>query len=194
VKDYKEADQTNEVSTENPLSGLNSLAVHIRSGGTAADDIVVYQSLTIQQGRFYQITVMANSSKSMTIQAVFQENTGENGEIWSSGEIQVTENTSGLGPFEFHSLEPDISSRFMIKMGGMDDVIVLIDAVQITITDDPDHFRPEEKFEKREYAYEGLVMSYRLARPDSYDLNEKYPLVLTLHGSGSPGKRMMLIW
>jgi predicted peptidase len=43
--------------------------------------------------------------------------------------------------------------------------------------------------EKRTYKDEsGKALSYRLMKPDNYDPNTKYPLVLFLHGAGERGK------
>ena len=46
-----------------------------------------------------------------------------------------------------------------------------------------------ERFEKREYAdASGAKLGYRLLRPQKYDANVKYPLVIFLHGAGERGR------
>lgn len=47
---------------------------------------------------------------------------------------------------------------------------------------------PTKLFEPREYAdSEGNVLRYRLLKPLDYDPNERYPLVIFLHGAGERG-------
>src|SRR5436309_14431231 len=43
--------------------------------------------------------------------------------------------------------------------------------------------------EKRTFTdKDGKTLPYRLLKPDNYDPNQKYPLVLFLHGAGERGK------
>lgn len=44
-----------------------------------------------------------------------------------------------------------------------------------------------KKFLFRQYTYQGMTIPYRLFVPEHYDPSKKYPLVLTLHGSGERG-------
>ncbi|MFN3190336.1 MAG: prolyl oligopeptidase family serine peptidase [Aureliella sp.] len=47
---------------------------------------------------------------------------------------------------------------------------------------------PAEFFEPREFSDEaGEVLKYRLMKPANYDANDKYPLVIFLHGAGERG-------
>ena len=52
----------------------------------------------------------------------------------------------------------------------------------------PQEEDPYRLFEPREYAdKEGRVLQYRLLKPKDFDPNEKYPLVIFLHGAGERG-------
>ncbi|MBN1895656.1 T9SS type A sorting domain-containing protein [bacterium] len=166
------------------LSGSNCLEVDVTQGGSL-QDLRVYQASKLEEGRFYDISFMAVSSKPCNVQAVF--NSASGGAVAWEGPVEaVTETAQVYGPYRFDCWVADGSYLFVLYLGGTDSVKIWIDAVVAEKTDNPDHLRNDEKFEYGTHHF-AMTIPYRLCRPDAFDPAQVYPLVLALHGAGERG-------
>jgi poly(3-hydroxybutyrate) depolymerase len=187
IKKYNTAQMTYEIKTDGLLSGPNYLSVSITQGGDAATDVAVYQSKNLEKGRIYDLYFMASASTEHSIHAELVENTGDKKTVLQTPDVLLSNTPQTFGPFSLNYRGEDSGFKFVFYMGGKSDVVVNLDAIVLTETDDPDYFRIEEKFSKGHHSFQGTTLPYRLCKPDFYDPSKKYPLVLTLHGSGECG-------
>ena len=159
IKDFNEADASYKIDDTVPISETQSLQVTVTTGGNA-EDVQVYRTLTLETGRIYTISFMVKSDVPASIKAAFY-NTTEETYIWTSPDVATTETATVAGPFEFNCMEPDKAYRFMLQLGGTDQVVYTLDSVVITQRDNPDHLRDEEKFEYGEHTVNGTTIPYR---------------------------------
>ncbi|MBN1998121.1 T9SS type A sorting domain-containing protein [candidate division KSB1 bacterium] len=187
IRKYNAAVMTYEVKQDGLLSGDNYLAVNITLGGDTPSDVAVYQNTSIENGRIYSLSFMASASTEHTIQAVLAQSSGEKKTFLEIDDIQLTNTSQTYGPYSLSYRGEDCTIRLYLYLGGTDNVTVNLDAVSLTETDDPTHFRTEEKFEKSTHTFQGTTLPYRLCKPDGYNPSFLYPLVLALHGAGERG-------
>jgi predicted peptidase len=193
AKAYGSANTSSAVNTDTLLSGPNSLTVKCTAGGAALDDVIVYQSKTLQKGRFYHMRFMAMASVPHTIRVGIETPSGERQTLWQSDDIPVGTAPERFGAYEFHCMLPDGSYKFKFMIGGRDNVDVHLDSVSMTWVDDPNHLREEEKFTSHRHPYDGHSLPYRLFSPPPVNCGPgencivKYPLILALHGAGERG-------
>jgi poly(3-hydroxybutyrate) depolymerase len=186
-KGYNGATYTADVVAGHLLSGDNSLAVVCQTGGAQFADIEVTQAKSLLKGRIYEFSFMAVSDKPRAIKIGIDEYSGEKRTLWSTDSIWVESTPGHYGPYEFRCRLPDGSYKFKIMLGGMDNVTVNIDSVWMTMTDDPEYFRPEELYEYHHHPYQDLSLPYRWFAPANQEPSRRYPLVLALHGAGEHG-------
>jgi predicted peptidase len=186
-KGYNGAAYTSSVVAGHLLSGDNSLAVTCQTGGTQLADIEVTQAKTLQTGRYYHFSFMAMSDKPRVIKLGIDEYSGEKRTLWSTDSIWISSKPGHYGPYVFRCRLPDASYKFKFMLGGMDNVTVNLDSVWMTMTDDPEYFRPEELFEYHHHPYQDLSLPYRWFTPVNREPSKRYPIVLALHGSGEAG-------
>ncbi|HPG39630.1 MAG TPA: T9SS type A sorting domain-containing protein [bacterium] len=175
------------VSPDTLLSGPNSLQVSVTAGGAENWQVQVYQSLGLQRGRIYTLSFMARADTPHNIQVYYQKYTGDMTVFWSSPVLAVDTTPRMFGPFVFKSTQEDAANRLRFLVGGKDNVKVYLDSVYVTNVDDPDYFTEVEKFAKRQHTFGETTLPYRLCQPDFYNPENKYPLVLALHGAGERG-------
>ncbi|NQT24185.1 T9SS type A sorting domain-containing protein [candidate division KSB1 bacterium] len=188
IRDFNDADQDYEVLEDGLMSGDNYLSVQIILGGDTITDVMVYQSQTLETGRIYQISFMAQASAAHTIQAVLDKGTTTNVvRHWTSPDLVLDGTLQHFGPYEFNCRLEDGSYSFKFLLGTLDNVVVNLDSVVIAMYDDPDHIREDEKFEYRSHTSDTTTIPYRLCQPQDYDPGQSYPLVLALHGAGERG-------
>ena len=183
-KAYNDAAMTYEFPQDSVLSGIASCLVKIENGG-APEDVLVYQSLTLDEGNFYYISFMAMADANRETQVRLQESSGLLRTFWSE-DIQLTSAPTHFGPFKFNN-KFSAGARLQFVLGGMDNVNIRIDSVWATVEEDPNFLPTVDKFEKRSHTFGDTTMPYRLCPPDFYDPSQNYPLVLCLHGAGERG-------
>ncbi len=185
IKAYNDAEMAYEFPQDSLMSGAASCLIKIATGGDSAD-VMLYQSLALNEGKFYNISFMAMADAPHTIKARFVESGGLQRTFWQSPAIRLSDTPTHYGPFRF-KCNITVANRFRFLLGGMDSVNVRIDSVWVTVEDNPDFVPTVDKFLKRSHTFEGATLPYRLCLPDFYDPSQQYPLVLCLHGAGERG-------
>jgi len=186
-KGYNGAVFTSNVVGGHLLSGDNSLAVACQNGGTQLADIEVTQAKSLQTGRYYHFSFMAMSDKPRAVKLGIDGYSEDKLTFWSTDSIWISSTPGHYGPYEFRCRLPDASYKFKFMLGGMDNVTVNIDSVWITMTKDPEYFRPEDIFESHHHPYQDLSLPYRWFTPINQEPSKRYPIVLALHGAGECG-------
>jgi len=183
-KEYNDADMAYEFPNDSLMSGPVSCLLKIQQGGTA-EDLLMYQSMSLKEGNYYTFSFMAMADIPRTIQVRLIEPAGLQREFWSEN-IDLTTEPAHFGPFTFNN-KISTSARFQFVLGGMDNVSIRIDSVWAVVEEDPNFVPTVDKFLKRSHSFSGTTLPYRLCLPDFYDPQQKYPLVLALHGAGERG-------
>ena len=186
ILNENDSEITFDFPTDSVLSGAASARIEITTGGSTPSDVVMYQSLSLEEGKTYRISFMAIADTPRTFRVKFQEGGVLNRTFWQSPELNLGQTSTHYGPFTF-KCNVNASNRLRFELGGLDNVTVRFDSVWVTAEDRPGYVRTVDKFEKRQHTFESTTLPYRLCRPDFYDPNERYPLVLALHGAGERG-------
>lgn len=187
IRDEDPAELEFDFPSDSTMSGPNYCRIHVIQGGDDEKDAYAMQSVSIDPGTFYTISFMLMADTPCTIRAAFQESGELERQFWTSPPLELAPEPKEFGPYTFNSRSLDVSNRLVFWLGGKDDMTFGIDAVTVTVEEDPNFVPTVEKFSYRSHTHNGTILPYRLCKPDFYDPQQNYPLVLCLHGAGERG-------
>jgi len=169
------------------LSGDNALRLTVTQGGDSFEDVQLQTPCRVELGQIYRISFLARADVECGAMLRLHQRSDQSVVFWSSPELTVGPGTRRFGPFEFKSRQEETSSRITWFLGGSAPCTFFLDSVMVEITRDSSYVFIEEKFEKRVFACGETTLPVRLCRPDFFDPQLRYPLVLALHGAGERG-------
>ena len=154
-----EAEGAYAIDTFGFLSGDNSLAIEIYSGGTAGWHVQALDKIQLEQDKTYSLSFIAatDADGAMTANVMFSKD----GDPWTEY-FKRAFSLEGLdgrfGPFTWKCNQPDLNYDLKWQLGGYDGVTVWLDSIVVTEAEETDVLKQDQ-----------------ITTPEAFSLSQNYP-------------------